>query len=175
MKAKAVVHLLFTAILPLLIGLGVMVLIIAWLAGFFVEKIEPTPTIRVEQELTPAQAKRIDEVHEVEKEYFAEAVGTLRAATRTVIAARTLAPIIEIRVKAGDRVKQGDTLVLLDPRDWQTRLSQSKSALEAARVALAQADKDYKRDEQLFAERVLPAKQLEQSKTAFELAQAKVR
>ncbi len=175
MKAKAILNVIFKTVLPLLVGLVVMVVIIAWMAGIFVEKIPPVATQRVERTLTPAQADRLDQVHEVEKEYFAEAVGTLRAATRTEIAARILAPINEIRVKAGDRVKQGDTLVQLDPRDLQTRLSQANSSLDAANVALAQADKDYKRDKQLFDEKVLPAKQFEQSKTTLDLAETKVK
>lgn len=175
MRAKAVVSVVVKTILPLMAGLIVMILTIAWMAGIFVKKIDPAGTVRVERRLTAAAEERLDEVHEVEKEYFAEAVGTLRAATRTEIAARILAPINEVRVKAGDRLKQGDTLIVLDRRDVQSRLSQAQAALQAANVSAAQAEKDHQRDSQLFAERVLPAKQLEQTKTALELAKAKVR
>jgi RND family efflux transporter MFP subunit len=174
MKAKIVMLAAIKTILPLLVGLGVMVLIIAWMAGMFVEKIQSAPTVRVARKLTADQAVNLDEVHEVEKEYFAEAVGTLRAATRTEIAARILAPIDEIRVKAGDLVKQGDVLVRLDQRGLSSRLDQSRSVLESAQVALAQAESELQRDTKLHAERILPTKQFEQSQTAVELARSKV-
>ena len=154
MKAKIVLNTIYKTVLPLVLGLGVMVLIIAWMAGMFVQKIQPAATVRVERKLTPDQTGQLSTVYEVEKEYFAEAVGTLRAATRTEIAPRILAPIDEIRVKAGDLVKQGDILVRLDPRDLRSRLDQLQSALDAARVALAQAENDLQRDVKLYEKKI---------------------
>jgi membrane fusion protein, multidrug efflux system len=174
-KAKRVLRVLFAAILPLLAGLVVMVLAIAWLSGMFAEKIKPAATVRVERRLTPAQRQQLDEVHEVEKEYFAEAVGTLRAAVRTEISARILAPIGEVRVKAGDRVKQGDVLVLLDRRGVQSRLDQANTALESAQFELEQATSDYRRDSQLYSQKVLSQKEFEQSRTVLNLSQARVK
>jgi membrane fusion protein, multidrug efflux system len=173
-KAKLVLKMIAKTVLPLVLGLGVMVLIIAWMSGMFVQKIQPAATVRVERKLTPDQTGQLSTVYEVEKEYFAEAVGTLRAATRTEIAPRILAPIDEIRVKAGDLVKQGDILVRLDPRDLRSRLDQLQSALDAARVALAQAENDLQRDVKLYEKKILPANQFEQSKTAVNLAKSSV-
>jgi membrane fusion protein, multidrug efflux system len=173
-KAKIVLNTIYKTVLPLVLGLGVMALIIAWMAGMFVQKIQPAATVRVERKLTPDQTGQLSTVYEVEKEYFAEAVGTLRAATRTEIAPRILAPINEIHVKAGDLVKQGDILVRLDPRDLRSRLDQLQSALDAARVALAQAENDFQRDVKLYEKKILPANQFEQSKTAVNLAKSSV-
>ena len=58
-----------------------------------------------------------DEVHPVSKEYFSEAIGTLRAASRTEVAARIMAPINAVHVTAGDEVAIGDLLIELDRRD----------------------------------------------------------
>jgi RND family efflux transporter MFP subunit len=175
MKTKVVLKVVLTKVLPILLGLGVMILIIAAMTGMFVEKIQPSATIRTERKLSPQQAANLGEIYEVEKEYFAEAVGTLRAATRTEIAARILAPINEIRVKAGDLVKQGDLLVRLDPRDLRSRLEQFGSALESAQTSLKQAESDLQRDTKLHAERILPTMKFEQSRTNVELARSKVR
>ena len=175
MKAKIVLKVVFTTVLPILLGLGVMIVFIAAMTGMFGEKIEPRATVRAERKLTPQQSANLGEIYEVEKEYFAEAVGTLRAATRTEIAARILAPIDEIKVKAGDLVKQGDVLVRLDPRDLRSRLDQIRSALESAETSLKHAESDLQRDTKLHAERILPTMKFEQSQTTVELARSKVR
>jgi membrane fusion protein, multidrug efflux system len=175
MKAKIVLKVLTRTVLPILLGLGVLVLIIAVMIGAFVEKIEPAATVRAQRRLPPDRTVDLAEVYEVEKEYFAEAVGTLRAATRTEIAARILAPIDEVHVKAGDLVKKGSVLVRLDPRGLRSQLDQAQSALDAAQVSLTHAESDLQRDTKLHAERILPTMKFEQSKTDVQLARSRVR
>ena len=46
-----------------------------------------------------------------------EAVGTVRARSAAVISAKVMGYVREVRVQAGDRVRQGEVLVLLDARD----------------------------------------------------------
>ena len=174
-KAKAVLRVLLTMVVPALAGLTVMILAIAWLSGMFVDKIEPEPSVTNIRPVLLDETSSLDEVYEVEKEYFAEAVGTLRAATRTEIAARVLAPIREMRVKAGDRVERGQTLVLLDRRDVQSRLEQAQTVLDAAEFELEQASSDFARDSELVRKNALSTREFEQSRTAVNVARAKVR
>jgi len=65
-------------VLPVLVGIGLLGLIIAWLAGVFGEKIQPTKTAKVQRVLPPDAENEIEEVHEVVKDYFSEAVGRSR-------------------------------------------------------------------------------------------------
>ncbi len=174
MKFKAViVWNLLKKILPIFAGLSVLFLVIAWLAGVMVPKIEPAETADVKGQITEEEAKRINQVHEVTKKYFEEAVGTLKAAKRTEIAARIMAPINEIRVNAGNMVNTGDLLILLDRRDMETRLSQARASLEAAEAAETQAEKDYNRDSELYKEKVIAEARYEQSMTKLNMARAK--
>jgi RND family efflux transporter MFP subunit len=126
--------------------LAALVLIIAWLSGSFESKIAPS---------TPVAQRRIladqptDVVHEVTKDYIDEAVGTLRAASRTVVSAKVLATIEEITVAAGDQVSEGDVLIRLDNQDLQARLKQAEQSLIAASATRKQAETTYARNERL--------------------------
>jgi RND family efflux transporter MFP subunit len=162
-------------VLPVAVGIALLGLIIAWLAGVFEEKIEPSPTAEVRRTLAEGASVQTDKVHEVMKDYFSEAVGTLKAASRTEIAARIMAPITQINVNAGDVVEVGQPLVVLDRRDAESRLSQAEAALEGARASLAQAEKDFRRDLEMYEEKVIAEKRFEQTKTALEVAKAKVK
>lgn len=160
------------SVVPFLIGIVVLVFIIALLAGFFTEKIPPSETKVVEASLSEEELQETAEVHEVTKEYFSESVGTLKAASRTEISSRIMAPIEEIRVNAGDVVEEGEVLILLDRRDAEARLNQAQAALSEARASLAQAKRNFERDKQLFEQAVVAEKRFEQSQTALNVAEA---
>ena len=116
-------------LLTFVIGLVAVVVTIAWLSGMFEDKIEPGWAQRGTQQYTDQPT---DVVHEIEKSYIEEAIGTLKASSRTVVSAKVLATIDEIRVTAGDQVEQGQELIRLDNKEYQARLDQAKRALEAA-------------------------------------------
>ncbi len=88
---------------PLALGLVALVLVIAWVSGFFLEKIPAGAAETQVRKLAPGTPT--DTVHEVTKTYYEEAVGTLRAASRTEISSRVLAPIEKIHVRAGQAVR----------------------------------------------------------------------
>ncbi len=176
MKAQAWLRVLATTVVPAVGGFALLILAIAWLAGLFVEKIEPVAgAVESRRVLTSDESQRLDEVYELEKPYFAEAVGTLRAATRTDIAARILAPIEEILVNAGDRVERGDVLIRLDRRDAESRREQAQSVLESARFESEQATSDHARNTELLEKNALSTREYEQGRTALNVAQARVR
>jgi len=173
-RVKSVLTGLIKTVLPFLVVMAVLALVIAWLAGLFDRKIEPSETVEIGQTATMEENAPVDQVHEVVKEYHEEAVGTLKAATRTEIAARVMAPIEEVFVNAGDMVEQGELLVTLDRRAVESRLSQAQSALEAAKVSMRQAEADYERDSRLFEKNAVSKRQFEHSRTALDVARAEV-
>lgn len=69
-----------------------------------------------------------------------EAVGTVRAKTAAVISAKVMAFVHEVRVQAGDRVREGDLLVTLDARDLETNYRRAEAGRDEARSAQAEAD-----------------------------------
>ena len=65
-----------------------------------------------------------------------EAGGIVRARVTALIASRVMAPIIDVRVRVGDRVHRGDVLVTLDARDIRADdgRARSRPRLSAAEV-----------------------------------------
>jgi multidrug efflux pump subunit AcrA (membrane-fusion protein) len=68
-----------------------------------------------------------------------EAGGVVAAQNSALVSSRIIAPILTVRVRAGDRVRTGDVLVTLDARDVADRTRQAGAAAVAAEKALAQA------------------------------------
>jgi RND family efflux transporter MFP subunit len=69
-----------------------------------------------------------------------EATGTVRARTAAQITSRLMAYVREVRVRVGDHVNAGQTLVVLDARDLEARRRQAESARTEANSAAAEAD-----------------------------------
>lgn len=174
MKGRAILAVLLKSVVPLVAGLVVLVVVIFWLAGGFEEKIEPGRRQSAVEPLTELDENRIDEVHEESKEYFAEAIGTLKAASRTEVSSRILAPIEKLFVKAGDPVKRGDPLVELDGRALDTQISRAQASLVAAQAAVTQAENDYKRDLGLYNKGMIPQGQMEQTTANLRVARAEL-
>lgn len=145
MTARSLLRAVFGSVMPLLLGLVVLVLVIAYLAGFFNEKIPGgwSPAVAGESNLPADYA--IYEVQVRVKPTIEEAIGTLKAATRTEVSSRVLAPINRITVRAGDTVEEGQVLVELDRQALQAQVQQAESALAAAQAAAAQAKDEYDR------------------------------
>jgi len=69
-----------------------------------------------------------------------EAVGTVRARTSTVVSARLMGYLREVRVAAGDRVGEGQLLATLDTRDLDVSSRRAEAAREEVRTAVPEAD-----------------------------------
>jgi RND family efflux transporter MFP subunit len=150
-------------------GLAVLVMTIAWLSGMFEDKVEPgwqEPGVR------RLADQPTDEVHEVTKEYMEEAVGTFKAASRTVVSSKVMATIEEIPVTAGDQVEEDELLVRLDNDEYRSRLEQAKQALQAAKANREQAQKDYDRTKSLFERKVVTRAELERFERDLQVATA---
>ena len=61
------------------------------------------------------------------------AVGTIRAVHETTIGSKLLARVVEVNLKAGQKVRQGDVLVRLDDTDLRAKLQQAQAALDVGR------------------------------------------
>lgn len=150
-------------------GLVALILLIAWLSGMFEEKVASDWKQRgVQQHADEPTA----EVHEVTKPYVEEAVGTLKASSRTIVAAKVLATIEKIYVKAGDQVNQGQPLIDLDAKEYQARLSQAKQGLAAATANRDDAEKEFERAETLKKKNVVTKSEYDRAMRELQVAQA---
>jgi RND family efflux transporter MFP subunit len=159
-------------IVPVIIGLAGLALVIAWISGIFEEKIAPGEATRIRQKLAEQPT---DVVHEIEKDYLEESVGTLKAASRSVISSKILATILEIHVAAGDFVKEGDTLVTLNTRELDARLKQAGESLTAAQANTREAESDFERSRLLLSQNAIAQREYDESNRKLEVARANQR
>ncbi len=93
------------------------------------------------------------------------ATGTVRSRHSVRVAARIPGRIEEIRRRAGESVKKGEVLVVIDDRDLQARLAQAGDALTSAEAAAAAAREQMTQSE---ARRVLATKRYHRIQGFFE-------
>ncbi len=124
--------------------------------------------------------------------------GIVQAARAVEMSFRVGGPLIELPVREGERVTQGQLLAKIDPRDYQSRLENIASQLASARadllamrtgarpedlrrleagVAAARADvtkaeADLRRSEELYAQDVISASEFEVARRNVDLARA---
>jgi len=77
--------------------------------------------------------------------------GTVKSRTEAKIAPRVTARIMEITVNAGDKVKKGDVIALLDQKALRAQKQASAADLAAARADWQRARADERRIRSLFA------------------------
>src|ERR1700680_3942820 len=65
-----------------------------------------------------------------------EATGTVRARSSTVISAKWMGYVREVKVQVGDRVREGQLLVALDTRDLDASSGRAAAAREEVRNAI---------------------------------------
>lgn len=158
--------------MPIILGVAGLALVIAWISGVFVEKIPPGEAGQIARRLTDQPT---DVVHEVTKEYIEEAVGTLKAASRSVISAKILATIEQIHVSAGDFVDEGDLLVTLNTRELDARLSQAREVLAGAQAAAREAQGDFERNKRLAEANAISQREFDESDRQLKVASANER
>lgn len=117
-----------------------------------------------------------------------EVGGVVHARTTAAIAARLVAPVLEVRVAPGDRVRAGQVLVVLDGRDLSAhaRAASAASAAAADGVVAAQAEEQsaqaaltlaratYDRIAALQAKKSATPQELDQATAALRAAESRV-
>lgn len=117
-----------------------------------------------------------------------EAGGVVRARHVAVLSARVVAPVLEVRVRAGDRVRRGQALVVLDGRELQAQSARAEAAAQgatlgldatraerqAAEAALTLAQVTYDRVSGLAAKNSATTQELDQARAALAGAEARV-
>jgi multidrug efflux pump subunit AcrA (membrane-fusion protein) len=66
-----------------------------------------------------------------------EAGGIVRARVTALIESRVMAPIVDVRVGAGDRVRRGQVLVTLDARDLRAAEARAQAATLSAAESIS--------------------------------------
>lgn len=100
--------------------------------------------------------------------------GVVEAVRQTVVAAQVPGAVVQLDVKAGDRVRAGQVLLRLDARAADQGAAASDAQVQAARASLDLAGKDFERQKQLFQQNFISRASLERAESEFKATQAQV-
>ncbi|MGZ5027050.1 MAG: efflux RND transporter periplasmic adaptor subunit [Methylobacter sp.] len=147
-----------------------LILLLLYMQGSFVSKVEPGSS-----PLAKTQATGNTVV--VEKKLVDDILawpGTVRSRTVANIAPKTTARIIEIKVKAGDKVKKGDVIARLDERDIKAQENAALAALAGANAQASRAQADEQRTRSLFNKEAATRENFDAAVAGAKAAQAAV-
>ncbi|ALT78421.1 efflux RND transporter periplasmic adaptor subunit [Paucibacter sp. KCTC 42545] len=100
--------------------------------------------------------------------------GVVEAQRQTVMASQVAGAIVQIEVKPGDRVSQGQILLRIDARAANEAALASEAQAQAAHATLQLATRDFERQQQLFKQRYISQAALDQAESQFKATQAQV-
>lgn len=157
---------------------GALALVLAGCGG---EKATPKKA-----ESRPAVAVSLAKVQEETVPDVYEATGTVKARVSSVLAARVMGYVREIRVQAGDSVKAGQVVAVLEAKEIETGLRQAEAARNEARsampevnnaIAAAQAQLDlagatFKRMKSLLDQKSITAQEFDEVAARRRMAEA---
>ena len=108
--------------------------------------------------------------------------GVVHAVSAVKISSAVMGRIAKLAVREGDRVVEGDTLLLIEDSQYRARLTQADAShraalarLELARARLADARDDLKRKTKLAESRLVSTREVEVAQTAYAVAEAEYR
>ena len=115
---------------------------------------------------------RFDKVDRGDVIVSISATGTLNADTTVEVGSQVSGRIAKLYADFNSVVKKGQLLAQLDPTFLQAALDQAKAGVFRARATLNQAERDHKRNTDLFAKGLISQADMDASLTNYESAQA---
>lgn len=100
--------------------------------------------------------------------------GVVEAVRQTVVAAQVPGAIVQLNVRAGDRVAAGQLLLRIDARAAEQGAAAGDAQVAASRAALDVATKELERQRQLFQKNYISRSALERAESEFKATQAQV-
>lgn len=100
--------------------------------------------------------------------------GVVEAVRQTVVAAQVPGAVIQLNVRAGDRVSAGQVLLRIDARAAEQNAAAGDAQVSAARASLEVATKELERQRQLFQKSYISRAAFERAESEFKATQAQV-
>jgi len=100
--------------------------------------------------------------------------GVVQPAWRSAVSSRVTGPIIEILVEAGDRIREGQPLLKIQPEAITGQVEQASGAVAQAQAALALAERNFRRFEALHSDGAASDLELDVARMEYERARGAV-
>lgn len=172
-------------IVPLL-TLTLLLIMVAWLAGFFDDKVEPVLKSQLNSQLSSQlklQQSQVNDSSEHQHSYtvvnknstvFEGVSAGITAKQATIISSRILARIDSISVRAGDTVKKGDVLISLEQSDLTSQVLATSEQVNAMQARLVEVEKNYQRAKELYKNNIASEFELDKSKADYQSIMAEL-
>ncbi|WP_097044619.1 efflux RND transporter periplasmic adaptor subunit [Flagellimonas pacifica] len=100
--------------------------------------------------------------------------GQINAVNSATLSTRMMGHVEKLAVKVGQKVRKGDLLISINNTDLRAKRAQVDASIAEAKVAHANAKKDYERFVNLYKESSASQKELDDMTARFEMAKARL-
>jgi len=139
------------------IALTILLLMVAWLAGSFDNKVSPllNESINKVSDTTALDTNNTYKVISSSNAIFEPVAASVAAKQATIISSRILARIDTVQVRAGDKVEKGDLLIQLEQSDLQSEVFQAKQNVIALQARHKEAKQNFERSVELIKKQLI--------------------
>ena len=123
---------------------------------------------------TPAIAVTVSSVAAENNTPFLTASGKIEAANSATLSTRMMGFVDKVHVNVGDKVTRGQLLVSINNSDLSAQQAQTTAGITEAQAAFNNAEKDYQRFQNLFADKSASQKELDDQRARYEMAKARL-
>ncbi|WP_179335198.1 efflux RND transporter periplasmic adaptor subunit [Winogradskyella costae] len=125
-------------------------------------------------ENTPVITVKTSQVEANENSPFLSVSGKIQASNSADLSTRMMGYVNKVHVNVGDKVSKGQLLVSINNADLQAKRAQVNAGITEATAAFNNAQKDYNRFKNLFAEQSASQKEMDDMTANFEMAKARL-
>ena len=123
---------------------------------------------------SPAIKVQVNQVSEANNSPYLSVSGKIQSVNSSDLSTRMMGYITKVHVNVGDKVSKGQLLVSINNTDLQAKRAQVEAGIIEATAAFNNAQKDYNRFQSLFEDNSASQKELDDIKTNFEMAKARL-
>ncbi|MGB5419277.1 efflux RND transporter periplasmic adaptor subunit, partial [Algibacter sp.] len=123
---------------------------------------------------SPAIAVKVSQVEANDNNPFLSVSGKIQATNSADLSTRMMGYVNKVYVNVGDKVRKGQLLVSINNADLQAKRAQVNAGITEATAAFNNAQKDYNRYKNLFADNSASQKEMDDITANFEMAKARL-
>jgi RND family efflux transporter MFP subunit len=123
---------------------------------------------------SPAINVKVNQVEINNNSPFLSVSGKIQATSSADLSTRLMGYVNKVHVNVGDKVRKGQLLVSINNSDLQAKRAQVNAGISEATAAFNNAQKDYNRFKNLFADNSASQKEMDDMTANFEMAKARL-
>lgn len=123
---------------------------------------------------SPAISVKVNQVETNDNNPFLSVSGKIQATNSADLSTRMMGYVNKVHVNVGDKVTKGQLLVSINNRDLQAKRAQVNAGITEATAAFNNAQKDYNRFKNLFADNSASQKELDDMTANYNMAKARL-